>query len=489
MVFSEFRLKSKNMPFNSIPFLIFFLLFTIAYYLTPGRETKIGLLIAGSYIFYAYTGIHNLVYLLIITVIAHGLAKGVGKKGNNSTIVLCGVTAIAVILFAAKYTPIFIPKFSTLISSAGGGVFFNLIVPLGISFYSLQAISLVVDVHRGRYSEPMTLKGTSLYLSFFPQAASGPIHRAGELIPQFKRAGAFISENIVVGLKTMLYGYFCKLIIADKIAVVVSPVFNAFDKFDGLSLLIASLLYSLQIYFDFWGYSLIAIGVGRVLGFRININFVAPYRASSFREFWHRWHITLSQWMRDYIYIPLGGKQGNYMRFCMAIIVTFLVSGVWHGVTFNFILWGGVHAGLYLIEDFGRRKLSDYRNHRSTFAKALLRVIRWCVFFLIISFTWLIFRIDNINDLYEIMSNITSFGNWSFAIMIDHYFTGINGVYLLLVLIALVVSHNYFVSKKLASSPVSISAVITDSLFVCVSLIAIILFGDMGSQEFLYFQF
>src|SRR5690606_24775047 len=158
-----------------------------------------------------------------------------------------------------------------------------------------------------------------------------PIHRAGELIPQFQRVGKFTSAHVVSGLKTILHGYFCKLIIADKISLIITPIFNAWDKFDGLSLFISALLYSFQIYFDFWGYSLIAIGVGRVLGFKINVNFVAPYRASSFREFWHRWHITLSRWMRDYIYIPLGGNRFTFIRFCFAIFITFLVSGIWHG--------------------------------------------------------------------------------------------------------------------------------------------------------------
>lgn len=450
---------------------------------------KMGLLIIGSYFFYAYAGISNLIFLVTATVATYTVAKLIQKGSRNHIVLPMGILSIIILLLGAKYAPVFLGDLQPA-SYTEGGLVSSFVVPLGVSFYSLQAISMMVDVYKNKYQGPVTLKNISLYLGFFPQSASGPIHRAGELIPQFSMTGNLISQNIVIGMKTMLYGYFCKLIVADKISLIITPVFNVWDKFDGLSVFIAALLYSFQIYFDFWGYSLIAIGVGRVLGFNININFIAPYAIVSFKEFWHRWHITLSRWMRDYIYIPLGGNRYKYIRFCIAIFITFFVSGLWHGVTFNFLLWGVVHAGLYLIEDAVRRSLPSFaQDHSSRFVLMTIQLVRWCLFFLAISFTWLIFRTENVSDLYEMVRKILSIEGWSVAIALNYYFTKINLVYLFIVVVAAGLLHSLFVFRKFEYIPVTRRDIVTDSLFVCTSLIAIILFGDMGGQEFLYFKF
>lgn len=478
------------MPFNSISFFIFFLLFTTVYYLIPSKGIKIVALIFGSYFFYAYAGIHHLAFLLLVTAVTYMVSQMNKKRGISRARLLSGIICILALLLASKYASVLVGNGAS-INFIGGNLLANLVVPVGISFYSLQAISLLVDTYRGQFVQPLTLKNTSLYLSFFPQAASGPIHRASELIPQFDKVGNFISEHVVFGLKTMLYGYFCKLIIADKISLLISPIFNAWDKFDGLSLFTATLFYSFQIYFDFWGYSLIAIGVGRVLGFNINVNFIAPYRASSFRAFWHRWHITLSRWMHDYIYIPLGGNRLRYSRFCIAIVITFLLSGIWHGVAFNFLLWGAVHAGLYLFEDMIRRQFKNTGyNQLSTKAFRIFQPLRWFVFFLIISFTWLIFRTENMNSLYGMVTKIFSVSNWSVSMMYDHYFTGIHIAYLFVISVAFVISHAFFkFIKAQPGSPPLKRELVIESMLVCMCLFAIILLGDMGGQEFLYFKF
>jgi len=478
------------MPFNSIPFFIFFLLFTIAYYLIPSTGIKIGVLILGSYFFYAHAGVHHLAFLLLVTTITYLISQTNKKSGINRVILLSGIVSIVALLLTTKYASVLLGDWSS-INFSEGNLWANLVVPLGISFYSLQAISLLVDLYKGRYLQPLTLKDVSLYLSFFPQAMAGPIHRADELIPQFRNVGKFTSAHVVFGLKTMLHGYFCKLIIADKVSLIITPIFNAWDKFDGLSLLIATSLYSFQIYFDFWGYSLIAIGVGRVLGFKINVNFVAPYSVSSFKAFWHRWHITLSRWMRDYIYIPLGGNRLTFIRFCFAISITFLVSGIWHGVTINFLLWGGVHAVLYLVEDIIRRQCKNFGyNQLSSQAFKIFQPFRWFMFFLAISFTWLIFRTENTHSLCGMVSKIFTLRDWSVSMTYDYYFSGINIVYLFVISVAFVISHalSKFINTQV-SSPVLKRKLLVESLFVCICLLSIILLGDMGGQEFLYFKF
>ncbi len=474
------------MPFNSLSFVFFFLLFTALYYFSENPHFKSFLLLAVSYFFYAYSNIFNLIYLLSTTIITFIIARRINHNTQRNFPFVVGVILIVAQLVFAKYSYIVFDKFSA--GSSSEYSYFNfLILPIGISFYSLQAISLLADVKSGKYKGDTSLKRISQFLSFFPQSISGPIHKANELIPQFSVSKNFIAKNLIIGFKTMLWGYFCKLVVADKINLIVSPVFNSFHEQDGFSIFIAALLYSFQIYFDFWGYSLIAIGLGRVLGFYININFLNPYSAKSFKKFWHRWHITLSKWMRDYIYIPLGGnKQKHYLLFSLSILITFLVSGFWHGVTFNFIIWGAAHTLLYIVEDFFSKQFSldSLRLY-----KLLIQPIQTITFFVIISITWLIFRTDNIVELTSLVKSILSFSGWSTHNTFNHYFSTINFLYLSIILTAIIVTQTKIISRFTDAVPSTKKETIAESLFVFICLTAIILWGDIGGQEFLYFRF
>ena len=234
------------------------------------------------------------------------------------------------------------------------------------------------------------------------------------------------------------------------------------------------------------GVILVAIGVGRILGFTININFANPYSAKSFKDFWHKWHITLSKWMRDYIYIPMGGNKKNYSIFCLSILVTFLVSGFWHGATFNFILWGATHAFLYLSEDLITRFFSlNSSKPLSKFIKPFWTIL----FFILISLTWLIFRTDNISDLIAILKSIISLSDWTTANTINHYFSTINILYLLIILTTIIFAQTKMIDRLIDTVPVSGKEIIVNSIFVCICIVAIILWGDIGGQEFLYFRF
>jgi alginate O-acetyltransferase complex protein AlgI len=478
------------MPFNSISFLIFFLVFTAIYSQFGNAKYKSLFLIAGSWFFYSYGNIYNLIHLLITTSVTYFIAKQIRKKVKNKWYLTIGVSIIVLQLLLTKYSYVLAQLFS--IYPFSDNQFMDIyVLPIGISFYSLQAIGLLVDVQRRKYDLDFNFRDVSLFLSLFPQSISGPIHRANELLPQFNLKIDFQADNIIIGLKTILWGYFCKLIIADKISIITIPIFNSYSKQDGLSILIATLLYSLQIYFDFWGYSLIAIGAGRVLGFNISTNFNNPYAAISFKDFWHRWHITLSKWMRDYIYIPLGGRnQRNYVLYCGSILITFLVSGFWHGITINFILWGATHAFFYMLEDFIKLKYNrNYDFKTLLIIKRLFRLFRAILFFIIISTTWLIFRTNNFTELVEMLKSIITFSNWSIVNAYKQYFILTTISYLLIIILTLFFSQTMFLKRKIEIVPFTAIEKVTDSVFIFICLTMIILWGDIGGQEFLYFRF
>tara|TARA_R110002167_G_scaffold134051_7_gene319396 strand:+ start:16681 stop:18114 length:1434 start_codon:yes stop_codon:yes gene_type:complete len=477
------------MPFNSISFLVFFVLIATIYYLAKNLEIRTFLLIAGSWFFYGYDNIFNLLHILFATFITLFFANKLTKKGNNKLILAVGISILLLQLILTKYHSELGHLFS-IIAHPNNQFFDYAILPIGISFYSLQAISLLVDIRNKKYTERISFKNVLLFLNFFPQSISGPIHRANDLIPQFSKEKKFQTDNIIIGLKTVLWGYFCKLIIADKISIIITPIFNSFHDYNGLPLFLASLLFSFQIYFDFWGYSLIAIGLGKILGFTINVNFNNPYSAGSFKIFWHKWHITLSKWMRDYVYIPLGGRNTNmYFLFFCSITITFLVSGFWHGIATNFIIWGGIHALLYLIEDLARRHvINGLKIHLHPYFRSVLGLMQIILFFVLISFTWLIFKTEDFADVVQIMSNIFSFSNWSLE-SLKKFYSLVNITYLFIILASLVVAHTKLLQRKMGLVAISTADKITDSFYIFFCFILIVLLGDIGGNEFLYFKF
>lgn len=220
----------------------------------------------------------------------------------------------------------------------------DILLPVGISFYTFQAVGYTIDVYRGQLKAERHFGIYALFVSFFPQLVAGPIERASNLLPQFREKHVFNTSMAIDGLKLMLWGYFMKVVVADRLAVYVDAVYNNVDQHNGTSLLLASILFSFQIYGDFGGYSLIAIGAAKIMGFRLMTNFKRPYFATSIKAFWSRWHISLSTWFKDYLYIPLGGNRVSRKRHYYNLFVTFLVSGVWHGANMTFVIWGGTWA-------------------------------------------------------------------------------------------------------------------------------------------------
>lgn len=283
----------------------------------------------------------------------------------------------------------------------------NWAVPVGISFFTFQAVGYMLDVYHGRIQREKNFFDYVLFVSFFPQVASGPISKASELLPQIKTAKSFNYEQAVSGLRYLLWGMFLKVALADRAGIYVDTVFAEYTKFSGAGCFIGSLLYSVQIYADFAGYSLMAVGLGKTLGFDLINNFKRPYFSVSITDFWRRWHISLSRWLKDYVYIPLGGSRCSKLRNYWNIFVTFLVSGIWHGANWTFIVWGILHGLCQIIEKiFGWNK-NDY--------KGLARFGRIVLTFLIVTIAWTIFRSSSIDETFKYFARYCSLEGRLFA--------------------------------------------------------------------------
>lgn len=380
------------MLFNSFEFIVFFIAVAGVYFALPHRFRWLFLLVTG-YVFYACW---NQTYVLILastTLAAYVAAVRIEKAPTNGArkAWLIGFLAVAVgALFAFKYYNFFTGQVS-----AAFGLSLpvsHLLLPVGISFYLFQAMSYVIDVYWGRHRAD-TLRTVALSLAFFPKLAAGPIERAPNLAHQFAEEHPFDYDRAVRGLRLMMWGFFKKIVIADRLAILVDQVYGGPSNYPGVVLTLATLAYTLQIYTDFSGYTDVARGAAGVLGFRLAENFEQPYFATSLSDFWRRWHMSLSTWFRDYLYIPLGGNRVSSARWAVNIAIVFLVCGLWHGSNWTFVVWGGLH-GFYLIAGRFTRPFRDKAAAVTGLDKrpALRHGIQMAVTFALVAFAWLFFR-------------------------------------------------------------------------------------------------
>ena len=283
----------------------------------------------------------------------------------------------------------------------------NWAVPVGISFFTFQALGYLWDVWYGRIKPEKNFLHYALFVSFFPSIVSGPINKASLVLPQIKSIRPYFDySKAVEGLKLLLWGMFMKVVVADRVALYVDTVFSHYENYSGLSCFVASLLYTTQIYADFAGYSLMAIGVGKTLGFELTENFRRPYLAYSITDFWRRWHISLSTWLKDYVYIPLGGSRCSKLRNYWNIIVTFLVSGIWHGANWTFVIWGLWHGLFQVVE----KAIGQQKCKYGTWGKS----VKILITFLLVNFAWIFFRMPTIGDAFSVIARIFNpalFGN------------------------------------------------------------------------------
>ncbi|MET0411562.1 MAG: MBOAT family O-acyltransferase [Polyangiaceae bacterium] len=336
------------MLFNSSTFVVFLLLTLAAYWSIPWLIARRWLLIGASLIFYAWWDFRFVALISYVTIVAYFAARAIGAwpEHGRRFVALTLVLQLGQ-LAVFKYTNFVLATFGDLAALTGSAYrppALDIILPVGISFYTFHGISYVVDVYRKKLERPQSFSIVALYVVFFPQLVAGPIVRADVFIPQAKQRATLDSRDVITGLKLATIGLVCKSVFADQLAPLVDAIFAKPASFDNWTLFSGALGFYSQIYFDFVGYSTMAIGFSRLFGFKLPRNFDYPYRACSITEFWRRWHISLSSWLRDYLYIPLGGnRHGTVMQY-RNLLLTMLLGGLWHGASYNFVLWGGLHG-------------------------------------------------------------------------------------------------------------------------------------------------
>ena len=398
------------MIFNSFNFLVLFPLLFVLYYAIPAKFLRLRnmYLLLVSYLLYMnFKPVYALI-LIGVTIVTYVSALVV-KKYRSQTLITVGVLLALLPLLTFKYYNFINTSSTELLHSLGlrfdlPGL--NWAVPVGISFFTFQALSYLWDVYYGRIVAERNFLHYALYVSFFPSIVSGPINKASLILPQIKTLRPYFDYiKAVTGLKHMLWGMFMKVVVADRVALYVDTILPHYENYSGISCFVASLLYSVQIYADFAGYSLMAIGVGKVLGFNLAENFRRPYFSYSVTDFWRRWHISLSTWLKDYVYIPLGGSRCSKLRNYWNIIVTFLVSGIWHGANWTFIVWGLLHGLFQVIE----KALNQQKCSYGVFGKTVKIVIT----FLLVNFAWIFFRMPTLGDACGVVGRIFDISMWS----------------------------------------------------------------------------
>jgi D-alanyl-lipoteichoic acid acyltransferase DltB (MBOAT superfamily) len=400
------------MIFNSLAFFVFFPLVTLAYFATPHRARWV-VLLAASYFFYGYWKPRYLFFLVLSTTVDWAVALGmsrVGTKARKRALLVVSLVANFGLLFVFKYLRFATTSLEWVLHRAGSSAHLpivELVLPIGISFYTFQTVSYVLDVYAGEREPERHLGKFALFVSFFPHLVAGPIVRARKLLPQFSEEHRWDVARVASGLGWMLWGMFKKVVIADRAAWLVSAVYRDPERYQGPTLVLATYAFAFQIYCDFSGYSDIAIGAARVLGIELTKNFDDPYSSSSLAEFWRRWHISLSTWFRDYVYVPLGGNRRGPLRRTANLLVVFLLSGLWHGANWTFVVWGAVHGVALVVEHAIRDAVTPYLGAGlSPFTKGLVRFTGRLVTFHVACFGWVFFRASDVGTAMKILSRL-----------------------------------------------------------------------------------
>lgn len=405
------------MLFNSIEFLFFLPIVLLLYWLAGSRNIRVQniLLVAASYFFYGWWDWRFLSLIVFSSVVDYLVGRTLGKTSNEKRRRLLLFTSILVnigFLGFFKYFNFFAESFAQAFTFMGKpieGSRLNIILPVGISFYTFQTLSYSIDVYRRKMEPNRDLVAFFAFVSFFPQLVAGPIERATNLLPQFTGRRSLTYDQLADGFRQVLWGFFKKIVIADNCAGIVNDIFSNYSDYNGSTLLLGAVLFAFQIYGDFSGYSDIAIGTGRLFGFRLMRNFSFPYYSRDIAEFWRRWHISLSSWFRDYLYIPLGGSRGNAGKKIRNILIIFIVSGFWHGANWTFIVWGALNA-LYFIP---LMLLNRNRKHTNQVAEnrilpSLKELFQILLTFGLTTLAWVFFRAESLPHAFNYLHIIFS---------------------------------------------------------------------------------
>ena len=471
------------MNFTSIIFFIFLPITLLLYWLTPSKYKWITLLVA-SYFFYAYLNYWLIFLILGTTLISYLGARGIEKYQKHRKLILSSVLTICLgFLFVFKYLDFVLSTTSTIFSLCKLNISINplnIILPVGISFYTFQTIGYVIDVYKGKINAEHHIGYFALFVSFFPQLVAGPIEPASKLIPELKKEHIFNMDNFSDGLKYVMSGFIKKVLIADFLVQYVNLIYGNLSTSGGGEILLATFLFGIVIYCDFSGYSEIALGLAKWMDINLTRNFDRPYLSSSFKEFWRRWHITLNNFFSEYIYIPLGGsKQGKIRKYAIIFLIFFL-SGLWHGASLHFIIWGVICGIIYIVVDLLTPFLAKIKLPIQT--KNMIGIF---ITYILVNLCWIFFRVQNINEIGIVFNHIFI----SFSSNFDtSFFTVINIILSVLSLIVLPLTYYLpVISNKSRHQYVYISIYVT--LIIIVSLAYINNLSLHGESSFIYFQF
>jgi alginate O-acetyltransferase complex protein AlgI len=481
------------MLFNSLEFIFFFPVVISFYFLiSPGYRWI--LLLAASYYFYMCWDYRYIVLILASTVVDYIAGIWIYNSKNlkfRGFLLSISLLINLGLLFFFKYFNFFGENINYLF--ARFNIFsevplYNFLLPVGISFYTFQTLSYTIDIYRGKQKPEYHFGRFALFVSFFPQLVAGPIERSVNLLPQFREQFSFDYLRIRDGLLLMMWGFFKKVVIADRLAEYVNTVYNNPELYGGMQNLTATFFFSFQIYCDFSGYSDIAIGSALVMGYRLMTNFRRPYLAASIHEFWQRWHISLSTWFRDYVYIPLGGSRVGKWRWQINLFITFVVSGFWHGAEWTFLIWGALH-GFYLIFNIWTSGLKSRFNNITGLSKNinLLRFFQSLTTFLLVYFSWIFFRAHDLNDALLHLSNIFDSSYWGNSINLFRFPVD---MYISLASVFLLVSIEILEEKFSLYNRIRLSRYkLVKWVLLILILISILFLGIWEEVDFLYFQF
>lgn len=479
------------MLFNSLEFLLFLPIVFILYWFVFKKYLKLqnALLLIASYIFYGWWDWRFLGLILVSTILDY--VAGIKIKTTNYKkfwLVISMVFNLSV-LFFFKYYNFFVDSLIYSLSQLGVHADFytlNIILPVGISFYTFQTMSYTIDVYKNQIEPTKDFISFAAFVSFFPQLVAGPIERASNLLPQVLTKRKFNFEKAVSGLKLVIWGFLKKVVLADSLAPIVNQIFDNYTQYSSWQLIIGAIFFSFQIYGDFSGYSDIARGLARLFGFELMVNFNFPYFSRNISEFWKRWHISLSSWFRDYVYIPLGGSRSGKWMSLRNVFVIFLLSGFWHGANWTFIIWGGIHAALYIPSFIlGTNRKYVNQNNEYSILQKLKDVPNILVTFVLVVLAWVFFRAENLSHATGYLESIFSLNTESSLLLNPynnqpiHLELGLVLCFVLLEIFYLSMKDSQMFNNKWVSGGLQ-----------SIGIIVVILFVKLGKESaFIYFQF
>jgi len=490
------------MLFNTIDFIIFFIILLVAITLIKNKKFQYTILLFSSYFFFYFSSNYLILLLIASTLLDFYIAKTIWNTSNTSKKKILLIISLAGnlgLLGFFKYADFAILQFNFLgehFNLASKIPFLNLALPIGISFYTFQTISYTVDVYRGKLQPSESLKEFALFVAFFPQLVAGPIVRASEFLPQLRekvtnsvekyelKSIILKNSNLKIGITIMAFGFFKKMFFADNISPLVNEIFAVPTGLDSFTIILGTIAFGIQIYCDFSGYSDIAIGAALILGFKLPVNFNKPYFATSPADFWRRWHISLSSWLRDYLYIPLGGSKKSHVRTYMNLATVMFLGGLWHGASWNFVIWGLLHGGYLAIHRVIINKfpiLNEIKFFKTKTGKIIsIFVTQYFVFL-----AWIPFRVTDSNDVFFVMSKYVLL-DFQIDETIQIIFQNKFPILLIILFFSL-----HLISYKKTSLIENISKLKLSRWFIIITiiLVLIIFFYDGNPADFIYFKF